>query len=94
MARYIDAEEVKHIMNEYITKTGCDIFTKYHLTDFLHEASSKDIIKIVHAKWLVDEDEGLAICSNCKEQYSEFETDASNYYRFCPNCGAKMGEEK
>ena len=41
MPRYVDAEEVKHIMNQYIDKTGNDVFTRYHITDFLNEADGK-----------------------------------------------------
>ena len=85
MARYIDAEKLIVFANNSTVGVDANDIARFPTEDVAH---------IVHAKWLVDEDEGLAICSNCKEQYNEFETDASNYYRFYPNCGAKMDEEE
>jgi len=95
MSRYIDAEEVKHIMNEHIEKTGNDIFTRFHVTDFLNEADSKDIVKIVHAKWETGR------CTNCLADKPVLMASVVHGYisryqgklNYCPNCGAKIEEE-
>ena len=89
MSRYIDAEEVKHIMNEYIEKTGNDIFTRFHVTDFLNEADSKDIVKIVHAKWIKHRDD-IWECSNCGAYIPK----TVLVQKYCRWCGAKMEVEK
>ena len=43
---------------------------------------------VKRGKW--DMGRGIAICDVCGNAPSEFYIDNSEYWRYCPNCGAKM----
>lgn len=62
-----------------------------------------DVVPVVRGKWLnIDGDYTFASCSICSEDYevaTEEEAEKGLWgaflsaYRYCPNCGAKMGDE-
>ena len=66
----------------------------------IENAPTVDSEPVVHGRWLdvlmVDDDEGETDgveCSVCG--YTDINVYwAKTYHRFCPNCGAKMGEIK
>lgn len=55
---------------------------------------SADVAPVRHGRW-EDYEENTWQCSECGELfYLEDGTPQENEYRYCPNCGAKMDEEK
>lgn len=58
-----------------------------------------DVAPVVHGEWIPISDGDMAECSECGENYdvgdgfgmAAFEL-FRKYYRYCPNCGAKMDE--
>lgn len=45
-----------------------------------------------HGRW--EEINGYLRCSECKDVYIYEDWIEDGKWKFCPNCGAKMGEEK
>lgn len=48
--KLIDAEQMKNIVDEYIEETGVDVFTVYHIHDFLDECDAVDAEPVKHGK--------------------------------------------
>lgn len=59
----------------------------------LADMPAADVAPVVHGRWEPCFDEnckcrwGFGKCSNCGQEYYAH---AINYYKYCPNCGAKM----
>ena len=59
----------------------------------LAEIPTADVAPVVHGRWEPCFDEncrcrwGFGKCSNCGQEYYAH---SINYYKYCPNCGAKM----
>ena len=51
-------------------------------------APTADVVEVKHGKWLkVQELSPRYVCTNCRHLYNNMG------YKYCPNCGAKMGAE-
>lgn len=83
--RLIDAEQMKNKLKEWVDATGCDVFTKHHIMEFLNDCDAVEAVPVVHGEWIeVDNAYFFSVrCSKC-DSLEEFKTN------FCPNCGAKM----
>lgn len=66
------------------------------LEDVIWEVDAQpaaDVAPVLHGRWEPCFDEnckcrwGFGKCSNCGQEYYAH---AINYYKYCPNCGAKM----
>lgn len=96
MARYIDADALKHEMEKLYEHhlEMCNYSADGAVADcieFLDNAPTVDAAPVVHGEWQyvpIEFDYHKDIrCSHCKT----FVDRVSNY---CPNCGAKMDGEK
>lgn len=85
MMAMIDAEQMKHIVDEYIEETGVDVFTVYHIHDFLDECDVVDAEIVKHGKWMHCGFGKEIMCSVCGCELGD-----GWGYRYCPDCGAKM----
>ena len=100
MIRYIDADKTLQLMWNALYQYEDDVEKKngLNLTERLDvqngfeiahkvvvDAPAEDVVPVIHAHW-IDYGEGVE-CSHC-EWYALFGT------HYCPNCGAKMDEEK
>jgi NADH pyrophosphatase NudC (nudix superfamily) len=58
-------------------------------SDFIMNFPAADVIPIKHGKWIEKIDpwdrQHVGECSECGKIYCDY-----MYFRFCPNCGAKM----
>ena len=64
--------------------------------DTVNNVSAADVAPVVHAHWIrFKERDSCYIhmrCSACSAYWSD--PSHSDYFRYCPNCGAKMDEEE
>ena len=73
------------------------------LTDRVKEAPAADVAPVVHGEWLnFTGDFSTAECDQCGELYEvspdekpceDYFNAFKQFYKFCPNCGAKIGKE-
>ena len=87
MQRYIDAEKLKHILNNskyYGTEDG-DAFA-----DMIADCDTENVAPVRHGKWVSKwvRDVAMFRCSECGAW------DGYRWHRYCYNCGAKMDEVK
>ena len=81
MDEYIKRKTVKELINMD--------YDDYH--DAIDRIPAADVAPVVHGRW--DITEGIienAVCSNCDRHFQSY----YEAYHYCPNCGAKMDEEK
>lgn len=101
--RYINAEKViKEIERVYCKKCnirsslrcgGCEYM---NCMDIIEDYPSEDVQIIVHAKWKKVTHQPTSknfICSACYGLTTMAYECTYGYYRYCPNCGAKMDKE-
>lgn len=92
MPRYIDAELFSKNLMMQVYLADDEDFTKAFVRGMElvkkaeEETPTVDVQEVRHGKWIVDEDGGVVICSECGEEHIE------NGFRppYCDMCGAKM----
>lgn len=85
MSRYIDTEELKHIVNNskyYGTERQIDF------CDMIAETPTADVEPVRHGRWLDSEIGGAKICSLCHSHIG------LSGFDYCPRCGARMDGDK
>ena len=88
MAEYIEREEVREAFRMEFDNAYAD-----DITDRLPTA---DVQEVRHGEWIyVDGDLGWADCKCSECGYTDSFEDCTDefYYKFCPECGAKMDKE-
>lgn len=90
MSDYIKREDtLKAVLN------AMGIVDKYEIKDVIKSIPSAEVEEVRHGRWIErceDQDGIYEFCSECG-----IDTDITHYgesYAYCPNCGAKMDEEK
>lgn len=90
-------------MAEYIERAKADAYTVRltELTDECIKKIAQAVVKeLIGGRWIKNEDRHGWHCSECKEDnlYAYSWSSESGKYEFqdnyCPNCGARMDEEK
>ena len=99
-AKYINAEAVKLKVavetaeNKVLRNdSGFHAFLDGFRTLFnkvIDEMQAADVQEIKHGHWIVYQDEGTALCSNCRIVFEDRGDTIPDYWYFCPKCGAKM----
>ena len=96
MPEYIEREALKDALYESdaITMKGIAIINQF---------PAGDVAPVVHGEWLnFTGDFSTAECNQCGELYEvspdekpceDFFSAFKKFYKFCPNCGAKMDKE-
>ena len=86
MARYIDTEDFKHLINAS-SLYGTEEWVK--VINLLADTPTADVVEARHGMWepkITDFGTMVFRCSSCKK-YSDV------HWAFCPRCGAKMDGE-
>lgn len=92
MGRLLDSEQIKHVVNEYIDRTGADIFTREHIFDFLTETPEINLdkkISIPKVNRISQWDSRTRLIYKCRECETEFNF-YGNYEAFCHICGCQQ----
>ena len=101
MAEYIEREKAY----EAVLFATCGSGYQYEATCAIDRIPEADVAPVVHGRWIynpngMDWNLGAWQCSVCKcnnnnlpgnDKHNPYIFQGSNY---CPNCGAKMGEEE
>ena len=98
--RLIDVDGFKSAFNAK-TKDGNEelliahgkVFVAFRVVErALENAPTVDAVEVVHGRWVqIGYDKALdrITCSCCKD-YWNIEDNQTQYFNYCPNCGAKM----
>lgn len=66
-----------------------DKVMKEYYEKYLKTIPTADVVPVKHGKWIDELDpwdrQHIGKCSECGKRYCDY-----MYFRFCPNCGAKM----
>ena len=87
MARYVDVKKaIKAVENMCDCYNGfSDTYDKAAIIGLLEEVPTADVAPVIHAKWIKGR-----YCSNCECDDYDY---CCRQPKYCPECGAKMGEE-
>lgn len=86
MARYINLD--KQLVRLYLLHLTCEDVIK----EFLLSADTADVVERKKGRWNTDkESPEYATCSVCG--HCDWDCTESEYFKYCPNCGAQMGSE-
>lgn len=58
-----DTEQVKRLVNDYITKTGKTTFTREEVFDFLYNATPVDAEAVVRCRYCIYADDTVSLCN-------------------------------
>lgn len=82
----------------YRQMTGTEVYQE--ILGILNEAQDADVAPVVHGAWIdFYGDHKTAECSECQQLFEvtfdgpskpEFFAAFQDFYRYCPNCGARM----
>lgn len=97
MSKYIDAEKCKLAMSYYGFRAP-----DMTITEFIEdECPAADVAEVKHGHWIdkITESESRFLrtqvwCSVCGKRNGIGRIEINWYTAYCPNCGAKMDEER
>lgn len=97
MQRLIDAEAFKQqlqISDGFQIDMYGNILTNVNVLNIALERSAIEAEPVKHGKWIPDnlDGGGYWVCTCCKHPTEAFAAD--RIYKYCPNCGARMDEER
>ena len=89
--RLIWDADAQHRLVALAVKRGDDAIPMDMITYILfNESPTVDAVEVVHGRWerhLSPYSDNYWTCTCCN---GNFMTDAAQYWKYCPNCGAKM----
>ena len=95
MDKYIKCSDISYHNIEFEERCHNDRWTETHEIAYRTEINripAADVVPVIHGKWIEKIDpwdrQHIGKCSECGKSYRDY-----MYFRFCPNCGAKMDEE-
>lgn len=90
MAEYIEREAAENAFCKYMGFTSGRVALASEL--IFAKIPAADVTPVKHGKWIEKIDpwdrQHIGKCSECGKSYRDY-----MYFRFCPNCGAKMDGE-
>jgi len=93
MTDYIKREDALEQFNHY----DLGEYLTTQIRGMLMDVPSADVAPIRHGKWIYSNDFHwyTASCNKCGYQRrTDIKAEGWNQWKFCPNCGAKIDEEK
>ena len=92
MTRLIDADVLKAVFKEKSSVAVCGAELCKAIISRIDNAPTVDAVPVRHGKWLPENRtmDAFWVCSCCgfpSEAHGAFKI-----YKYCPNCGARMGE--
>lgn len=95
---YIERDELESRIKKYVKCRDADRETLEWAKDECirqaHCMPAADVVEVVHARWIWNEENECFVCSNCElSALNDYRGDSTNS-NYCPNCGAKMDGER
>lgn len=92
MAEYIDrVNALSYLKEKYNEMNGMNAWYYagfQHAVGLLENFRKSDVAKVVHGKWIFNDDWWEFRCTNCNKAIGNIKK-----YEYCPYCGAKMDLE-
>ena len=104
MAEYVDKQKARDLfqqkcynVSDRINSVELGMFVE-GIMQVLDEATAADVQPVKRGEWKYYKNNGIYDtykCSICKESFElSMDADISQEIRYCPNCGARMKEDK
>lgn len=90
MAEYIERAQLLKNLG-YDEKRRADVRPGSTFDIILKEPAA-DVAKVWHGRWEEASDGDGIVCSECRTDFCTMIHETEKF-RFCPNCGARMGKE-
>ena len=89
MIEYIEREAaIESIMNDAPEQVG---YSREDAADCIRYMDSADVALVRHGRWEEASDGDGIVCPFCRTDFCTIIYD-TEYFNYCPNCGAKMDE--
>ena len=91
MAEYIEREAaIKELMNDAPEQVG---YSREDAADCIRYMPAADVAPVRHGRWEEASDGDGIVCPFCRTDFCTIIYD-TEYFNYCPNCGAKMDEKE
>ena len=91
MAEYIEREAaIKELMNDTPEQVG---YSREDAADCIRYMDAADVALVRHGRWEEASDGDGIVCPFCRTDFCTIIYD-TEYFNYCPNCGAKMDEKE
>ena len=91
MAEYIEREAaIKELMNDAPEQVG---YSREDAADCIRYMDAADVAPVRHGRWEEASDGDGIVCPFCRTDFCTIIYD-TEYFNYCPNCGAKMDEKE
>ena len=91
MAEYIEREAaIKELMNDTPEQVG---YSLEDAADCIRYMDAADVALVRHGRWEEASDGDGIVCPFCRTDFCTIIYD-TEYFNYCPNCGAKMDEKE
>lgn len=84
MSEYIERESIRKSLMEVCSDENCPMFIAATIDQVIDYEPAADVAPVVHGSWNGCE------CSVCGDRHGPINEKLLPYYKYCPNCGAKM----
>ena len=96
MAEYIKRESIQKALKNVTDDPSCPLFLAAMIEQYIDQEPTADVTPVKHGKWIEYPRAHYFKCSECKETVPYKKAvliRGKRKYKYCPNCGAKMGAE-
>ena len=91
MAEYIEREAaIKELMNDAPGQVG---YSREDAADCIRYMDAADVAPVRHGRWEEASDGDGIVCPFCRTDFCTIIYN-TEYFNYCPNCGAKMDEKE
>ena len=94
MSRYIDVDKAYEIAKNYHKDFTQSIADLTSLREVLDDTPTADVGEIIHSEWRTATVRMNCIDVTCRNYHNTEKISVTNYFEYCPHCGAKMDGER
>lgn len=93
MRRYVDVDRVYEmaIIHEDFEQSLADLTS---LREVLDGTPTADVAEVIHSEWHTATVRMSCIDVTCRNCHKTEKISVTNYFEYCPHCGAKMDGER